>query len=181
VHQSQSPFEIGQIKSLKGRVGVACLEADEGGRDALLDQGIAIAAEEFPNRVLNRDVGFIGDVRDVPERILGVIGAAYLSTSVSRWLISDVYNPGVNCRRRCRQRFTIFEERFEIEVNRISQEFGNLVWSIAGGDADRQIRHISRKVVTGGFNYDRISSHPGVPSLHPACFWILFHVPDERS
>ncbi len=78
LHQPQRPFEILQIKSLEWRMGVAGLQADEGGRDALLDQGVAIAAEELPDGVLNRDTCFIGDVGKPPDQILGVVGAGIL-------------------------------------------------------------------------------------------------------
>jgi hypothetical protein len=57
LRQPQRSFEVVQIEGLKGRVAVAGGEADEGGGNTLLDQGVAVAAEEFPDVVLDRDAG----------------------------------------------------------------------------------------------------------------------------
>ena len=38
---------------------VPSLEFNAGGRKALLDLGVAVAAEKFPDPVLDRDAGFV--------------------------------------------------------------------------------------------------------------------------
>ena len=59
-------------------MGVAGLEADEGGRSALLNQGVAVAAKELPDSVLEWDAGIVRDIRKAPDQIPGVVGAGVL-------------------------------------------------------------------------------------------------------